>query len=89
LTEQDMRDVARLRNSSIQRRALSNLTRAGLSQDSSEATYLHALLQAGIRAAQDEADAERYADLADERRVTREERRKVARRRRPSWADDK
>jgi hypothetical protein len=88
LTQQDIRAVARLRSSSMQRQALSSLTRTGLSQDSSEATYLHALLQAGIRAAQDEADAERYAALAEERFQTRDQRRMVARRRRPSWADD-
>lgn len=86
LSERDLRDLAVLRGSTAHRAALSRLAHSEVTEASSEAAMLHAVLEAGIKAVQELVESEGYAQIAAEDAA--EERQAVARRRRPSWADE-
>ena len=57
-----------------------------VTEGSSEAVVLHAILEAGIKAVEQLVEAEGYAQIAAEGAA--ENRQAVARRRRPTWADE-
>lgn len=80
LTEQDERDLERIRTSPAYRSALTSLSgeTGEATTAMSEAALLHAVFKAGL-------DAIR---LAAEQSTDAEIRRAAARRRRPSWADE-
>lgn len=86
LTAKDVEDLDRLRASAPHRAALGE--RAGISFDAgdSEASLLHSVLVAGLRAVSEEVEAAGYAEVAAEQNLA--ERKASARRRTPAWADE-
>ncbi|MGW6279404.1 hypothetical protein [Kribbella sp. NPDC055071] len=86
LSDRDLRDLAVLRGSGAHRAALSRLAQVRVTESTSEAMVLQAVVEAGLKAVADLVEADGYARIAAE--VTSEDRRAVARRRRPSWADE-
>jgi hypothetical protein len=86
LSDRDQREINMLRGSGQRRAVLSHLAAEDVSEDSSEATVLRALVEAGLRAVNHEMEARGYAELATD--YTERERRRVARRRKPAWADE-
>lgn len=86
LTPSDVDHLAMLRASAEHREALSDLAGSVVSERSSEAALLHAVWEVGMKAVQERVEEEGYAQLAEERDTSR--RKSVARRRRPTWADD-
>jgi len=85
LSERDLRDLAVLRGSEAHRAALSRLAHVAVTESSSEAVMLQAVLEAGIKAVAQLVEAEGYARIAE---ASSENRQAVARRRRPTWADE-
>ena len=92
LTERDLADLERLRGQTPERDALADL--AGVVvvevEGVTEAALLHMIFTAGLRAIQEKAEELAYASAAADRRASGEadEIRQIARRRRPSWADE-
>jgi hypothetical protein len=89
LTERDLADLDRLRGNSPERDALSDLS--GVAVESlTEAALLHAIFAAGLRAIREKAEEHAYASAAADRLASGEadEIRRIARRRRPGWADE-
>ena len=86
LSARDLEDLAKLRGSEAHRAALSHLVGSEVGGDTSEASLLHAVLEAGMRAVQQQVEEQGYAQIAAEMDVTA--RQASARRRRPSWADE-
>jgi len=86
LTAQDQADLQRMMRSDIHRDALTRLSREPVPVEASEARVLHALLAAGMAAVREEVEEAGYAQLAAERDPGT--RRRVARRRPPSWAKE-
>jgi len=86
LTDGDLRHLAVLRDSPTHRAVLADLIGAPLSDTCSEATLLHAIWEAGVKAVQDRVEDEGYAQMAGERELA--ERKATARRRRPAWAGE-
>lgn len=86
LDEQDKRDLAALRRSKDRLDLLSRLAATEVTQDSSEAVVLHAVVSAGIKAVEEASEAEGYKEVA--RQMDGPARKAVARRRRPTWADE-
>jgi hypothetical protein len=89
LTERDLTDLDRLRAPSPERDVLSEL--AGVRIESvTEAALLHIIFAAGLRAIRDQAEQRAYASAAPDRLASgvADEVRRIARRRRPSWADE-
>lgn len=86
LSAQDLADLGRLRQSASHRIALSMLADVEISDDASEASLLHAVLEAGLRAVRERVETQGYAQMAQQ--VDASPRRASARRRRPSWADE-
>ena len=86
LSARDVEDISQMRSSITHRAALARLAGTEVTDQTSEAGFLHAVLEAGIRAVQEQAEEEGYAHMAAESETS--ERRAVARRRRPSWADE-
>jgi hypothetical protein len=82
----DLEDIAKLRGSAAHRSALSHLVDTDVSGDTSEASLLHAVLEAGLRAVEQQVEEEGYAQIAADIDVSA--RQASARRRRPSWADE-
>ena len=91
LTADDLTDLGRLRTTVEEREALNSLIplSQNVSSTSSEAQVLHAVLVAGLRAVRDVLEAESYAADAAAVRASDQERRSVARRRRPDWAEER
>jgi hypothetical protein len=90
LTERDLAELDRLRAPSPERDVLSEL--AGVRIESvTEAALLHMIFAAGLRAIQEKAEQRAYLTAAADRLTSGEadEIRRVARRRRPSWAAEK
>jgi hypothetical protein len=88
LTERDLADLARLRGQTPERDALCEL--AGIAVESvTEAALLHMIFAAGLRAIREKAEEHAYASAAADRLASGEaaEIRRIARRRRPTWAD--
>ncbi|MFF1821924.1 hypothetical protein ACFVWG_31755 [Kribbella sp. NPDC058245] len=86
LSGRDLRDLAVLRGSEAHRAALAELTHVQISETTSEAVLLQTVLEAGLKAVADLVEADGYARIALE--IVPENRQAVARRRRPSWADE-
>ena len=89
LTERDLAELERLRRQTPERDALSDLAGvvvAGVT----EAALLHMIFTAGLRAVREKAEELGYASAAAERLTSgeAEEIRRIARRRRPAWADE-
>jgi hypothetical protein len=87
LTERDLADLDRLRTPTPERDVLSEL--AGVRIESvTEAALLHIIFTAGLRAIRETAEQRAYNAAAADRLASGEadEIRRVARRRRPSWA---
>lgn len=75
-----------MRTSVAHREVLSALTNRQLTETTSEAVLLHAVVEAGFRAVSEQVEEAGYAQIASESEVAASKR--VARRRRPSWADE-
>jgi hypothetical protein len=86
LSAQDLADLERLRRSASHRDALSLLVDVEIAANASEASLLHAVLEAGLRAVREQVEAQGYAQMAGE--IDASPRRSSARRRRPTWADE-
>jgi ectoine hydroxylase-related dioxygenase (phytanoyl-CoA dioxygenase family) len=90
LTERDLADLERLRGQSPERDALADLAGVVVVEGVTEAALLHMIFTAGLRAIQEKAEELAYASAAADRLASGEadEIRRIARRRRPSWADE-
>lgn len=89
LTERDLADLERLRGRTPERDALSDL--AGVVVEGvTDAALLHMIFTAGLQAIREKAEELAYASAAAERLNSgeAEEIRRIARRRRPAWADE-
>jgi hypothetical protein len=89
LTERDLADLERLRGQTPEREALSDL--AGVVVEGvTEAALLHMIFAVGLQAVREKAEELAYASAAAERLTSgeAEETRRIARRRRPAWADE-
>lgn len=89
LTERDLDDLARLRQETPERAALSRI--AGVDViDLTESSLLHIIFVAGLHAIHEKAEEDAYAIAAAGRVASGEadELRRIARRRRPGWADE-
>jgi hypothetical protein len=89
LTERDLADLQRLRGQTPERDALANLS--GVAVESvTEAALLHLIFAAGLQAIREKAEEHAYASAAADRLASGEadENRRIARRRRPAWADE-
>jgi hypothetical protein len=89
LSEKDLADIARLREETPEREALSEM--AGVVVESvAEAALLRMIFEAGLRAIREKAEERAYASAAEDRLASGEadETRRIARRRRPAWVDE-
>jgi hypothetical protein len=89
LTERDLADLERLRGQTPERDALSDI--AGVAVEGvAEAALLHMIFAAGLQAIREKAEERAYASAAADRLASGEaqEIRRIARRRRPAWADE-
>ena len=90
LTEQNERDLSKIRESSSYQIALEQLSDIKIFKARmSEAALLNAIFEAGIAAVRQRAELEGYAEIAASlSKVEIREQRKDARRRRPSWSEE-
>lgn len=90
LTEQDLADIARLREQTPEREALAELAGVTAVESVAEAALLRMVFEAGLRAIRERAEERAYASAAEDRLASGEagEARRIARRRRPAWATD-
>jgi hypothetical protein len=90
LTERDLADLERLRGQTPERDALADLAGVVVVEGVTEAVLLHMIFTAGLRAIQEKAEELAYASAAADRLASGEadEIRRIARRRRPSWAHE-
>jgi hypothetical protein len=89
LTERDLADLERLRGQTPERDALRDI--AGVAVEGvAEAALLHMIFAAGLQAIREKAEERAYASAAADRLASGEaqEIRRIARRRRPAWADE-
>ncbi len=86
LSARDVEDLEKLRSSHEMREALSTLSSESITEASSEAALLHAVMEAGKRAIREHLESAGYAQIAQQREDYN--RPAVARRRRPAWADE-
>jgi hypothetical protein len=88
LTRRDLDLIKLLRHDTKARVYLAELAHVPVAEaGKSEASVLHTLLRAGLQVVQDEMAEASYNAEADDTAWWAEHRR-IARRRRPSWADD-
>ena len=90
LTERDLADLERLRGHTPEREALAELAGVVVVESVTEAALLHMIFAAGLRAIREKAEERAYASAAADRLASGEadEIRRIARRRRPAWADE-
>ena len=89
LTERDLADLSALRDPGPARTALVRLAPGELPEgDITEAVLLHAVFEAGLRAVRESVESAGYEQLAADYEAENAERRQIARRRRPAWADE-
>lgn len=90
LTARDEADLAMLKASPTYRRALDRLCASPVTADDDigESVLLHALIEAGFAAVRLEAEEAGYRELAIDYMHQANERRSLARRRTPAWADE-
>ena len=88
LTEKDLTDIARLREETPEREALSEMAGIVVVESVAEAALLRMIFEAGLRAIREKAEERAYVSAAEDRLASGEanETRRIARRRRPSWA---
>ena len=90
LTESNESDLSALLESSSYQLALEKLTGTKIvDQEISSSALLHAIFEAGMAAVKKTAELEGYAQIASEfSTVNVQQKRKEARRRHPTWADE-
>jgi hypothetical protein len=90
LTEKDLADIARLRQETPEREALSEMVGIVVVESVAEAALLRMIFEAGLRAIREKAEERAYASAAEDRLASgdTDEARWIARRRRPVWADE-
>jgi hypothetical protein len=90
LTEEDLADIARLRQETPEREALSELAGIVVVESVAEAALLRMVFETGLRAIREKAEERAYASAAEDRLASGEadEARRIARRRRPAWANE-
>ena len=86
LSERDRRDLDRMRASSVHRDSLREIAGVEIDEDASDAALLRVVVEAGINAVERQVESVGYAQIAAD--IDRSERKAVARRRRPTWADE-
>ena len=84
LTSRDVSDLARLRESDVYHAALRELTAISVTSQTSEASFLHAVLAAGIVAIEQKAEEAGYEQMAQQ--IDTAAAKAFARRRTPTWA---
>lgn len=87
LTPRDLHDLAVLRRSPVHRAVLAELADTSLSETSSDAAVLHAIWEAGVQAVLERVEDAGYAQISADREPAAE-RKALARRRRPPWANE-
>jgi hypothetical protein len=87
LTERDLADLESIRNAPEREAAARAADTELPSGDLTEAALLHAVFTAGLRALRRAIDDAGYAQLADDGEYM-DEMRRIARRRRPDWANE-
>ncbi len=87
LTASDEADLTLLRNATPYQRALARLSSQDITDGSeiTESVLLHAVFEAGLAAVRQLAEAEGYEQMVADDAT----RRRLSRRRRPSWADER
>src|SRR5579864_3431853 len=90
LTERDLAGLERLRGQTPERDALADLAGVVVVEGVTDAALLHMIFTAGLRAIQEKAEELAYTSAAADRLASgeTEENRRIARRRRPAWADE-
>lgn len=90
LTAQDEADLALLRTSTSHREALAALSPSGsvVEEQLSEALLLHSVLAAGFEAIRRSVEEAGYRQLAVDYAAHADDRRSMARRRPPAWAQE-
>jgi hypothetical protein len=90
LTERDLADIARMREDTPEREALSEMVGIVVVESVAEAALLRMIFEAGLRAIREKAEARAYASAAEDRLASGEadETRRIARRRRPAWVSE-
>jgi hypothetical protein len=90
VTEKDLADIARLREETPEREALCELSGIVVGESIAEAALLRMIFEAGLRAIREKAEELAYASAAEDRLSSgdADENRRIARRRRPAWADE-
>ncbi len=90
LTEANESDLSALLESSSYQLALEKLTGTKIvDQEISSSALLHAIFEAGMAAVKKTAELEGYAQIASKISVaSTQQKRKEARRRRPTWAEE-
>ncbi|MEB3052136.1 hypothetical protein KV112_20725 [Mycolicibacter sp. MYC123] len=86
LYERDQMALTALRRSPTHLAILGELAGTAVSESSSEAAVLHAVWEAGIQAVREQVEDAGYAAMAGDQETR--ERQAIARRRRPTWADE-
>ena len=86
LSSRDVSDLSRLRESDTYHAAIQELTSFTVTDQTSEASFLHAVLEAGILAIEQKAQEAGYAQMAQDIDVAA--RKAFARRRTPTWATE-
>lgn len=90
LTAQDEADLALLHSSAAHRQALASLSPTGsaVEEKLSEAMLLHSVLAAGFEAIRRSVEEAGYRELAVDYAAHADDRRAMARRRPPAWAQE-
>lgn len=90
LTDKDLADIARLREETPEREALSEMAGVVIVESVAEAALLRMIFEAGLRAIREKAEERGYASAAEDRLASGEadEARRIARRRRPASATE-
>lgn len=90
LTERDLADLSTLRGSPEHLAALADATGTELETGASEAALLHAVWEAGMRSVREHLEDAAYAEMAanPDPDFDPVERYAVARRHRPTWAEE-
>ncbi|MBI3430069.1 MAG: hypothetical protein HY050_08480, partial [Actinobacteria bacterium] len=90
LTEQNERDLSKIRESPSYQMALEQLSDIKIVYAKvTEAALLHAIFEAGIAAVWKKAEPVGYAEIASSlSEIELKQQRKDARRRRPSWSEE-
>ncbi|HMD95261.1 MAG TPA: hypothetical protein VKG80_21720 [Trebonia sp.] len=90
LTEKDLADIARLREETPEREALSEMAGIAIVGSVAEAALLRMIFEAGLRAIREKAEERAYVSAAEDRLASGEadEARRIARRRQPAWVTE-